>query len=81
MSDISNTTILQNLDLSSEYCNNCNLVKCVALCIDKACNCNGPICYNCLYSKHIAHCTNCISIQRIKIKTKEILNRREIENK
>ena len=71
MSDNSNIKQLKNLDLSSEYCHNCKLVKCVALCIDKICSNNGPICYNCLYLKHLTHCSNCIPIQKIKIENFE----------
>ena len=71
MSDNSNIKQLKNLDLSSEYCHNCKLVKCVALCIDKICSNNGPICYNCLYLEHLTHCSNCIPIQKIKIENLE----------
>ena len=71
MSDNSNIKQLKNLDLSSEYCHNCKLVKCVALCIDKVCSNNGPICYNCLYLEHLTHCSNCIPIQKIKIENLE----------
>ena len=71
MSDNSNIKQLKNLDLSSEYCHNCKLVKCVALCIDKICSNNGPICYNCLYLEHLTHCSNCIPIQKIKIENFE----------
>ena len=71
MSDNSNMKQLKNLDLSSEYCHNCKLVKCVALCIDKICSNNGPICYNCLYLEHLTHCSNCIPIQKIKIENLE----------
>lgn len=67
MSENSNIKNLKKLDFSSEYCQNCKLVNCVAICIDKMCTNNGPICYNCLYSKHLAHCCSCIPIQKIKI--------------
>ena len=50
-----------------EKCNRCNVEMIVGVCSDKNCSKNGGLCYRCIHSDHLAHCSNCIPITSIKL--------------
>lgn len=57
----------ETIKFTNEKCNRCNVEMIVGVCSDKNCSKNGGLCYRCIHSDHLAHCSNCIPITSIKL--------------